>query len=622
MPTRWNRRQRQSRILESLESRTLLAGDLCCVDNSATQLPVVVDPPAEEFSASNVAATDAGSTRSTAHDIGVLTGTRTLGGSVGRRDPSDVVRFEIPFTSQVSIRLDNVATDLDLSLYNADGNRIAVSNRGSLSAETLQGRLPAGTYYVEVAPWRRLTASDYRLVLSAFAIDSQPSEPPAEPPATAPTDPPADVPDGAAPFEDVPYYGGANDWYVNRVGATEAWADGYTGEGVVVAVIDTGVDLDHPDLVTNLWVNADEIPGNGIDDDGNGFVDDVRGWDFANGDNDPDDTNGHGTHVAGTVAALANGQGATGVAPGATVMPVQVLGDSGGGSSFSVASGIRYAADNGADIINLSLGGGFSNAIRSAVAYASSLGVFVVAAAGNESAAVPSFPARYSADFGQVLSVGAHSSVDRIAGFSNAVGNSGAVQVDAPGVGVFSTYVGGGYRSLSGTSMASPNVAGVAALTLSANPNLTPSQLRSLIVDGSHRTIDGSDSLGGVDAAHTVAFAAAGLTGSGVATQATGTPTARGITAARRVQVTSIGTSQNIVLPSQLSEASTSHDTLSVASNGTVEIARFQAELGSVDRQDAAATDRAFAEDDAEPWRDLISAIDLWGEDVARSLPR
>ena len=223
--------------------------------------------------------------------------------------------------------------------------------------------------------------------------------------------------------------------------------------------------------------------------------------------------------MAGTIAAGLNGFGATGIAPDATIIPVRVLGADGTGSTNAVAAGIRYAADLGADIINLSLGGGYSRAIDSAIDYARSLGSFIVAAAGNESSSVPGFPARFSATDSNVLSVGAFNSSGAIAGFSNDVGSSGAVQIDAPGVGVFSTYVGGRYATLSGTSMASPHVAGVAALALSANPNLTPNELRSLLVGGATGQALGSDAIGQLNAATTVAFASRGLTSpSGVGT--------------------------------------------------------------------------------------------------------
>jgi subtilisin family serine protease len=269
--------------------------------------------------------------------------------------------------------------------------------------------------------------------------------------------------------------------------------------------------------MSQIWVNAGEIAGNGIDDDANGYIDDVSGWDFASGDNNPDDGNGHGTHVAGTIAADANGFGATGVAPDATIMPVRVLDNNGSGTAAGVAAGIRYAAANGADIINLSLGGGFSSVILSAIQYALDLDVLVVAAAGNEYASSPGYPARFSSSLSNVISVGAYSSSGALANFSNDVGSSGAVQVDAPGVRVYSTYTDGRYGRLSGTSMAAPHVAGLAALALSANGNLTASQLRTLITDGADRTISGSDSNGGINAAWTVALAAAGQTSGGSA---------------------------------------------------------------------------------------------------------
>ena len=287
---------------------------------------------------------------------------------------------------------------------------------------------------------------------------------------------------------------------------------GYTGEGVVVAVVDTGVDLDHPDLASQIWVNTDEIAGNGIDDDHNGYVDDVSGWDFASNDNDPNDVYGHGTHVAGIIAAENNGIGSTGVAPDATIMPVRVLGSDGSGTASAVAAGIRYAAQNGADIINLSLGGSFSSVIYAALQYAQSLDVLVVAAAGNEYASTPSNPATASATLSNVISVGAYSSSNSLASFSNDVGFSGAVQVDAPGVNVYSTYLNGRYAIFSGTSMAAPHVAGLAALALSANGALTASQLRTTIVNGADFSINGSDSRGGINAAVTVALAEAGQT--------------------------------------------------------------------------------------------------------------
>jgi subtilisin family serine protease len=366
---------------------------------------------------------------------------------------------------------------------------------------------------------------------------------------------------------------------LNAINAPEAWAQGYKGQGVVVAVVDTGVDVNHPDLMNQLWVNAGEIPGNGIDDDHNGYIDDRSGWDFATGDNNPDDGNGHGTHVAGIIAAAANGVGATGVAPGATIMPVRVLDSNGSGSAASVAAGIRYAAANGADIINLSLGGAFSSVIQSAIQYAQQLNVLVVVAAGNESASAPSYPARFSSALANVLSVGAFSSSGSLASFSNHVGTSGAVQVDAPGVNVYSTYLDGRYANLSGTSMATPEVAGLAALALSANPNLTAAQLRSLIVNGANRTITGSDSRGGVNAALTVALAARGqnsTSATSATTQAAQSVAAQTI-AMRRFVVSSFADAAGSAVPSTATSASIDATSRNLAT-GQLRFAEAEAE--------------------------------------------
>jgi hypothetical protein len=290
---------------------------------------------------------------------------------------------------------------------------------------------------------------------------------------------------GQSPFADVPNLGG-NDWGRDMVNAPEVWAHGYTGQDVIVAVVDTGVDYNHPDLNANIWVNSDEIAGNGIDDDGNGFVDDVRGWDFVQNDNDPMDLNRHGTHVAGIIAAEDNDSGITGVAPNATIMPVRVLNANGGGSYANVAAGIRYAVDNGANVINLSLGGGFSSEMQSAVQYATENGAVVVMAAGNGYGSQPGFPANLANQWG--IAVGAVDSAKTMADFSDQAGIQPLNYVVAPGVDVYSTTPNNTYQSLSGTSMATPHVAGVAALILSANPNLTPEQVESIIDETANPT--------------------------------------------------------------------------------------------------------------------------------------
>ena len=279
-------------------------------------------------------------------------------------------------------------------------------------------------------------------------------------------------------FADVANRGG-NDWGRDMINAPEVWARGYTGQGVIVAVVDTGVDYNHPDLDANIWVNSREIPGNGIDDDGNGFIDDVRGWDFVGNDNNPMDENNHGTHVAGIIAAEDNGSGITGVAPQATIMPVRVLDANGSGSWSNVAAGIRYAVDNGANVINLSLGGAASSEVQSAVQYAAQHNVVVVMAAGNSAESQPGAPASLANQWG--IAVGAVDRNDHLASFSNHAGISPLNYVVAPGMDIVSTTRNNTYQSFNGTSMATPHVAGVVALMLSANHDLTPSQVESIL---------------------------------------------------------------------------------------------------------------------------------------------
>ena len=228
----------------------------------------------------------------------------------------------------------------------------------------------------------------------------------------------------AQPFPDVEDIGSFRQWYLNAINAPEVWEAGFTGEGVVVAVIDSGVNYLHSDLDDNAWINTGEIPDNGIDDDGNGFRDDVHGWDFFDSDNDPIDELNHGSHVAGIVAAEDNGTGSIGVAPNATIMPIRVLGgEDGTGNSRDIASGIYYAVNNGADIINISIGSEEANRwIRRAVAFAEQRDVLIVTSAGNESAAVPNYPAAYGPSHNNILSVGAYNTSFTIADFSNGVG--------------------------------------------------------------------------------------------------------------------------------------------------------------------------------------------------------
>ncbi|MEH2001709.1 MAG: S8 family peptidase [Nostoc sp.] len=286
---------------------------------------------------------------------------------------------------------------------------------------------------------------------------------------------------GQNTFADVPDLGG-NNWGADLVKAPEAWAHGYTGKGVVVAVVDTGVDYNHEDLKNNIWTNSKEIAGNGIDDDGNGYVDDNYGWNFASNSNNTLDDNGHGTHVSGTIAGENNNYGVTGIAYDAKIMPVKALDDSGSGSYSSIAKGIHYAVDNGANVINLSLGGASSNGtLESAIDYASSKGVIVVMAAGNDGGSSPDYPASYASKSG--IAVGAVDKNNKLADFSNRSGTNEISYVTAPGVKVYSSVPNNQYATYSGTSMAAPHVAGVVALMLSANSKLTDAQVREIVAD-------------------------------------------------------------------------------------------------------------------------------------------
>ncbi|BAZ67196.1 MAG: S8 family serine peptidase [Pelatocladus maniniholoensis HA4357-MV3] len=287
-------------------------------------------------------------------------------------------------------------------------------------------------------------------------------------------------------FADVPDLGG-NNWGADLVKAPETWAQGYTGKGVVVAVLDTGVDYNHQDLSSNIWTNSKEIAGNGKDDDGNGYIDDYYGWNFDGNNNSTLDVYGHGTHVSGTIAGVNNGYGVTGIAYDSKIMPVKVLDDEGSGSNSTIASGIYYAVDNGADVINLSLGGGrFNDTLQKAIEYASNKGVIVVMAAGNDGGSQPAYPARYADKYG--IAVGAVDQNKNIADFSNRAGANQLTYVTAPGVNVYSTLPGNEYALYSGTSMAAPHVAGVVALMLSANPNLSDAQIRQILAETSGNT--------------------------------------------------------------------------------------------------------------------------------------
>ena len=268
------------------------------------------------------------------------------------------------------------------------------------------------------------------------------------------------------------------------IDAPEAW-NTCTGGNVVVAVIDTGVDYTHPDLAANMWVNTGEIPGNGIDDDGNGFVDDYRGWDFCYNDSNPMDGNSHGTHCAGTIGAVGNnGIGVVGVNWNVKIMPVKFLSDSGSGSTSDAISAINYARMMGAKVMSNSWGGGgYSQALKDAIDAANNAGSIFVAAAGNSGSnndSSPHYPSSYTSE--NIIAVAATDHNDALASFSCYGPTS--VDLGAPGVSILSTVPNGSYASYSGTSMATPHVSGVCALVWAKFPSLTNAQVKNLILQG------------------------------------------------------------------------------------------------------------------------------------------
>ncbi|MDN4592860.1 S8 family peptidase [Polycladomyces subterraneus] len=251
-------------------------------------------------------------------------------------------------------------------------------------------------------------------------------------------------------------------WALPKIRANDAWNATKSNNGIRVAVVDTGVQYNHPDLYGKV----------------------IKGYDYVGKDWDPSDGNGHGTHVAGVIAAATNNhKGIAGIAPNAMIYAVRVLDNNGNGTLENVANGIIHAADQGAKVINLSLGAGYdSQTLKDAVQYAWSKGAVVVAAAGNSNSSQPSYPAYYD----QVIAVGATDKYDNKASFSNF---GSWVDVAAPGVDIYSTYpiAYGQYATMSGTSMAAPHVSGLAALL--AAQGRSNSEIRDAIQKTADKTV-------------------------------------------------------------------------------------------------------------------------------------
>ena len=273
------------------------------------------------------------------------------------------------------------------------------------------------------------------------------------------------------------------------INVENAWKTTTGNPNLVVGIIDTGIDYNHKDLKSNIWINNKEIVGNGKDDDNDGYIDDYNGWDFAYGTNDSFDDNSHGTHISGIIAASANGIGTVGVAPTVKIMPLKVADNQGDLYTSDVVSAIQYGISHGVKIFNCSFGGAdFSQAEYDAIKNSNAL---FVCAAGNGDAngnglnndnAIKNYPSSF--DLPNIISVAAMKSDGTLSTFSN----YGAISVDiaAPGSDIYST-VPGGYAYKSGTSMATPHVTAVAALVLSTNMNLTPIEVKNSIMKSTNK---------------------------------------------------------------------------------------------------------------------------------------
>jgi hypothetical protein len=272
------------------------------------------------------------------------------------------------------------------------------------------------------------------------------------------------------------------------IDAERAWNVSTGSSSVVVAVIDTGIDYNHPDLAANVWTNPGEIAGNGVDDDGNGFIDDIHGWDFVNHDNNPFDDNNHGTHCSGTIGGAGdNAVGVAGVNWHVKIMALKFLNGGGSGSTADAVSAIDYGTMMGVDVMSNSWGGGgFSQALLDAINGAAAADIVFVAAAGNggsdgvgdDNDVTPNYPSNYDAP--NVIAVAATDHIDARASFSNY--GLHTVDLAAPGVDILSTTPGATYSVFSGTSMATPHVAGACALIRAVSPGISAVNLKQVLL--------------------------------------------------------------------------------------------------------------------------------------------
>lgn len=283
----------------------------------------------------------------------------------------------------------------------------------------------------------------------------------------------------------------STNWGQEITEASSAWNANQKGAGIVVAVIDSGVQRTHPQLRSQMYVNPGESgldaqgrdkATNGIDDDGNGLVDDVSGYDFASDSGSVSDGSGHGTHVSGIIAGDSSQGSIKGIAPNAKILPLDFMTDDGSGNISDAIRAMVYAADRGAKVVNASWGGAPCSAtLQSAIEDLGKRGVLFVAAAGNSGVDItsePEYPAAF--DLSNQVTVGASTNRDYMAVFSNY--SYSLAHLMAPGTNIWSTYPGSTTYSMNGTSMAAPFVSGAAAVLFGARPNATPEQVKSALL--------------------------------------------------------------------------------------------------------------------------------------------
>ncbi|MGB7708607.1 MAG: S8 family serine peptidase [Microcoleus sp.] len=509
-------------ILEEISIAPGISNTLIKIRQSGAILGLVANASPKDLSGRFISATAVlGNQLSQARDLGILNSTQTIVDSVSNAIPDDIYRFTLSVTSDFSLNLSGLSTDVGVAVIkdiNGDNSIdftdiIASSQESSLSPKSIEiNALTPGTYYVRVSQYQGST--NFTLNLSAIpttvsannvsnldGFDSRFGYGLVNAAAAVAKA------EGAATFPDVPDLGG-DEWGRDLVKAPEVWAQGLTGDGIVIAVIDSGVDYNHPDLTGNIWSNSGENgvdaqgrnkANNGLDDDGNGFVDDFHGWDFVNNDNDPMDDNNHGTHISGLVAAKRDGVGITGVAPTAKIMALKILDRGGLGKIRDEINAINYAVANGANIVNVSLGGlQLNNDELNAIRAAEAKGVIVISAGGNDARPQVDYPARFAAEVG--IAVGSIQRNKQFSSFSNLAGTEVIDYFIGPGGDggradsgdIYSTVPlsvpGVPYRYFAGTSMAVPQIAGVIALMLQANPNLTPAQIKRILAETANRS--------------------------------------------------------------------------------------------------------------------------------------